>query len=293
MQSSSSNSARDLSMSRSFCSSTKLADVAARVVQELQLESSFESQSRNYWDDEDDFYVDKTRAFQFDDHHRNKENNDDDDDDGEFEFSFNCKEAVTSPISADEIFHNGQIKPMYANPTTTRYVVAVDPTTTTTTTKRIRSPLKQLLIEERETSMTSSCSSSSSDDDELDGVEAGSFCVWTPKKGEEEEETEEDNGRGKKSNLTGLKSSSPSKRWKFKSLLYNNRSNSDGKDNFSFMKSDQNNNNKPNEIKDMKSKNNIKKADSAKNHPSYLPYRQELVGIFSNVNGLSRNLHPF
>ncbi|XP_042043483.1 uncharacterized protein LOC121788982, partial [Salvia splendens] len=126
-------------------------------------------------------------------------------------------------------------------------------------------------------------------------------------------------GRGfprglQKSNSTGF-----SKIWRFKDLL--GRSNSDGRDAFVFL----NNNNAPSpaakgeekcekkEAAAVKVSGKAKKGGKVKTAPlsahevylkskakgeerrrSYLPYRPELMGFFTNVNGgLSKNVHPF
>ncbi|GFP88035.1 hypothetical protein PHJA_000947200 [Phtheirospermum japonicum] len=121
----------------------------------------------------------------------------------------------------------------------------------------------------------------------------------------------------KKSNSTGF-----SKIWRFKDLL--GRSNSDGRDTFVFL----NNGHAPpsssaveqpvtavakgDEKKGLKEKVKGKgkkaktvslsahevylksKATKEERRRSYLPYRPELMGFFTNVNGgLSKNVHPF
>lgn len=251
-----------LSLSPSFnsYSSANLADIAARVVQEFRHE--------NPDLDDSDIYDWEVESLSLEDEQEQQDKEEE-----EFEFSFCCKKPDTSPISADEIFLNGQIKPTYPLFDTT---LISQPNTTP---KKHRLPLRTLMNEDRQTATTTTSSCSSS---ELDSVEPGTYCVWKPSK----ESKESPNGC-KKSNSTGS-----SKRWKFRDLLY--RSNSDGKDTFVFLTPKNNNNNNKGKVAAIEEhyvKN--RDGDSDKKRSTYLPYRQDLVGIFSNVNGLSKNLHPF
>lgn len=300
-----------LSLSPSFntYSSSRLTEIAARVVEEFRNESEFI---------DDDFYCPKQELP------RNPENPqiDDDDDEkhgqedeeeGEFEFSFVCREPEESPISADDVFYNGQIRPVYPIFNTDLLLADCDLLNETVLKPRAtrRLSLGKLMTEERD---TQSCSSSEADD--LESVPPGTYCVWTPQKPDSTSP-----GRCKKSNSTGS-----SKRWKFRDLL--NRSNSDGKDTFVFLtpsasasaKAKKNEEKSEKEISngDTKIAGNLKttkvaavtgeippssvhEAHYVRNRAikegdkrrSYLPYRQDLVGFFTNVNGLSRNLHPF
>ncbi|XVE67924.1 hypothetical protein DITRI_Ditri09bG0026800 [Diplodiscus trichospermus] len=167
-------------------------------------------------------------------------------------------------------------------------------------------------------------SSSSSEADELEGVPPEMYCVWKPKQLEELSPN-----RCKKSKSTG---SSSSTRWRvIKDLL--KRCNSDSKvspaSSFFILNFDKNTIEKTNEEKantektatttTMATKNksegevaNAKKMKRVeKTSPyevfyvrnkalkegdkrrSYLPYRQALVGIFSNANGLRSTSPPF
>ncbi|XVF16402.1 hypothetical protein REPUB_Repub10bG0028200 [Reevesia pubescens] len=175
----------------------------------------------------------------------------------------------------------------------------------------IRFPFRNLLIGERD---LPSSSSSSSEADELEGVPAETYCVWKPK-----QSAESSPNRCKKSKSTG---SSSSKRWRLiKDLL--KRSNSDSKvSSSSFLLSnfDKNNEEKVSEktAKKTKKKNEgegvqatkmKKRGEKVSAHEafyvrnkelkgggkrrSYLPYRQDLVGIFANVHGLGRPFSPF
>lgn len=121
----------------------------------------------------------------------------------------------------------------------------------------------------------------------------------------------------RKSNSTGF-----SKLWRFRDLVL--RSNSDGRDAFVFLNSNaavgDKSSSRPakltseDEKKSTKTKKGKEKTTSSASakktksaheklymrnralkeevkHRSYLPYKQ--VGFFTNVNGLSRNIHPF
>ncbi|XP_042946121.1 uncharacterized protein LOC122279503 [Carya illinoinensis] len=73
------------------------------------------------------------------------------DEDDDFEFAFVCREPDSSPISADEIFCNGQIRPIY--PIFDQSLLVNDSRTSTdssNTSKLRRLPLRRLMIEERE-----------------------------------------------------------------------------------------------------------------------------------------------
>ncbi|KAA8542671.1 hypothetical protein F0562_023830 [Nyssa sinensis] len=209
-----------LSLSPSFnsYSSGKLAEIAARVVEEFRVES--ESQV----DDLFGFISEEAASDRGQEKPQVEEvNKNEDDEDDDFEFAFVCREPDSSPISADEIFYNGQIRPIFpifkrdlllGSDVENESSVSSKPPTPSS----IRIPLRKLLIEEQD---PSSCSSSEAD--ELDEIAPGTYCVWTPKAA-----AEESPGRCKKSNSTGS-----SKRWKFRDLMH--RSNSDGKDTFVFL----------------------------------------------------------
>lgn len=168
----------------------------------------------------------------------------------------------------------------------------------------IRIPLKNLFLREREERDPPS-SSSSSEADELESVSPGTYCVWRPK-------VPESPSRCRKSKSTG----SASKRWKFLDLL--RRSNSDGKESYVFLtpKDREEQPDKNERSKSVLKQNSgkskakgvpaspslsaheafyarnraIKQSDKKK---SYLPYRQNLVGFFANVNGLGTAFRPF
>ncbi|XP_047968674.1 uncharacterized protein LOC125212519 [Salvia hispanica] len=306
------SSAISLSPSFNTYSNTKLAEIAARVVDELASheiyddEFYFEHISPNRRSDSEEFansdFV-KNSVEEGDSDYVENQNRVDDDDEFEFAFVTARDSDPPSPISADEIFHNGQIRPVYPVfngdlygtefPRENRKELGENAPT-------IRLPLRKLFNEERETPMTmnttSSCSSS--DADELDGVPADSYCVWRPPNKAEAE------ARCKKSSSTG----SNSKRWKFKVKDLLNRSRSEGsKDDFSVL----NSNSRKKQSEDrgkvapvtVSGGGKVKSAAAPPLPPlpvhggekrrSYLPYKQDLVGLFANVNGFSKNLQPF
>ncbi|KAL5749602.1 hypothetical protein ACOSP7_024205 [Xanthoceras sorbifolium] len=300
----------------SYPSSANLADIAARVVEEFRHD---DGDSDIYdWEPESLCRLPEERKREINVNGEGGDGDDDDDeydddDDEEFEFAFACRKP-DSPIPADEIFFNGQIKPIYPlfdttlllNDTPDHHQNPINGNNngggnnnnnnnSKSSKKTHRLPLRKLMIsEDRETTT----SSSSSEADDLDNLQPGTYCVWAPAKGSSAESSP---GRCKKSNSTGS-----SKRWKFRDLLY--RSHSDGKDTFMFLAPNKKNSDKLMEHEqkpDQKSdkvkgkmvveehyvKNKAIREDDKKR--SYLPYRQDLVGFFNNVNGLSRNLQPF
>ncbi|KAF1887890.1 hypothetical protein Lal_00023898 [Lupinus albus] len=138
-------------------------------------------------------------------HHHNPNVNDDHD----FEFPFVSGNQNSSLVSADDIFSNGQIRPMY--PLFDNDVVCVPKTHI----HRRRLPLRELMFEEER---GESSSSSSEERNVVNEAVEGSYCVWTPPE------------KKKSSSIA----SSSSKRWKLRDLLL--RSHSDGKkESFRFM----------------------------------------------------------
>lgn len=267
--------------------------------------------------------------------HKDEFENEEEEEDEE-EFSFVCMNPDGSPISADDIFQNGQIRPIF--PIFDRSLLFADAdananandgdSSKASEASSLRPPLKKLFVEDREPSMSSSSSlsSSSSEAGELEGLEPGTYCEWSKKAVEASPELR------KKCNSTGF-----SRFWRFRDLVL--RSNSDGKDAFVFLnpnsasakqsleaikkmaKAEQNE--KPEKERKVTAtaaaaagqatvkvkaktkrgetvssaherhyvRNRAKKVEDRRR--SYLPYRQDLVGFFTNVNGLSRNVHPF
>ncbi|KAM1035818.1 hypothetical protein ACFX2F_039009 [Malus domestica] len=149
-----------------------------------------------------------------------------------------------------------------------------------------------MLEEERE---TESCSSSEADD--LENLPPGTYCEWAPPKSSPGQR------RCNKSSSAG----SSSKRWKFWNLLH--RSSSDGIVFLAPSSTKRANNNKGDDVTRKRVDNGgggggvsenrerfvvrSKAEEAGDKRRSFLPYRQDFVGFFSNVNGISRNLHPF
>lgn len=306
-----------ISISPSFnsYSNSNLAEIAARVVQEFASDELYEDEF--YFEREensatplseeegDSEYVERGGDSEYVER-EGEDSVEDADGEKEFEFAFVTKDSeLPSPISADEIFHNGQIRPVYPLFNRDLFLESMEFRRENGEGKgdskkvpTIRLPLRKLFNEERESTMTvattSSCSSS--DADELDGVPEESYCVWRPKDATAAE------GRCKKSSSTG----SNSKRWSFKDLL--SRSHSDGsKDDFVILSPSNSGRKKQSENRGKVtpvSSGKVKSAaapplppmynrDGGEKRRSYLPYRQDLVGFFGNVNGLSKNLQPF
>ncbi|KAK6133622.1 hypothetical protein DH2020_032652 [Rehmannia glutinosa] len=167
----------------------------------------------------------------------------------------------------------------------------------------MRPPVKKLFVETTEDN--GGMTSSSAGDDEI----VGPYCEWSSRKAVEAAPAEV----CKKSNSTGF-----SRIWRFKEFV--GRCNSDGRDAFVFL------NNAPPRAaapavaeKSEKTESTVKvnsrkgkkkgtktaplsaheaymrsKAKEEERRRSYLPYRPELMGFFTNVNGgLTKNVHPF
>ncbi|XP_073127991.1 uncharacterized protein [Henckelia pumila] len=286
-------------------SNSDLAEIAARVVEEF----AAEEKSGEFYDDE--FYFErevgsesvKREGEEWDiagyDHH--------DKDEG-FEFEFVTRDSESSTIPADEIFHDGKIRPVYPF-LNGDFLIRKVKEEGGKKTKTIRLPLMKLLIEERETAATSSCSSS--DVDELEGVPEEMYCVWQPKAEETETshavvlpedlycvwrpkatqtaaEEDETARRCKKSTSTG----SIYKKLKLKELL--SRSHSEGrKDNFVFLTPKKSWSRRENEHRAEEPPVSAWKPRPPPPRRTYLPYRQDLVGFFSGGNGLTKNSKPF
>ncbi|XP_038893499.1 uncharacterized protein LOC120082410 [Benincasa hispida] len=322
-----------LSLSPSFSSysSGRFAEIAARVVEEFRKESDPDPDIFNWKPDvasslqhgpePEEF----NQAPQVQDGNGETETVGDEIADDEFEFAVVPREPQEVTISAEDIFYNGQIRPIYPVFNTNLLLsgAIVDKNNSNvddedddgkllkkSKPKRVHRPsLGKLMSEERE---TNSCSSSEAE--ELDGVLPGTYCVWSPKESLE---------RCKKSNSMGS-----SKRWKLRDLLY--RSNSDGKETFVFLSSSKRvekfaeiskekgttgtgdekisgkvkssrvaaaaaaaaaatatNVSPPAADEGEQVKNSSKEADR-KNQS--IPCRQEMTDLFNNVNGMNKNL---
>ncbi|KAF2547862.1 hypothetical protein F2Q70_00020508 [Brassica cretica] len=229
------------------------------------------------------------------------------------EFSFACVNAEGSPITAEEAFEDGQIRPAF--PLFNRALLFDQNDAVSETdedSESIRPRLRKVFVEDR--------------DGDGEGKKAeegslGAYCSWS---GGTVAEASPETCR--KSNSTGF-----SKLWRFRDLVL--RSNSDGRDAFVFLNNSnaavgdktqsssssskaakltsEDDKEEKKSTKAKKGKEKEKTSSSEKRtksaheklymrnralkeevkHRSYLPYKQ--VGFFTNVNGLSRNIHPF
>lgn len=232
---------------------------------------------------ENDFFSklkieDKKIENENEDKHKVEEEEDEDDD----EFTFVFADPKGSPISADDVFDNGQIRPIFPF-----FGQDLHFTDDYDNESGNRSPVKKFFVESPSSSKTATSSAA---------VE-GTYCEWNPTK-------------AVKSNSTGS-----SKLWKLRDPKL--RSNSDGKDAFVFLnpakveKTSSVASETKNVVKKVKMVKGKKAAPAPSAHEkhyvmskarkesdkrkSYLPYRQELFGFFASTNGLgmSRNVHPY
>ncbi|WOL02919.1 hypothetical protein Cni_G11638 [Canna indica] len=223
----------------------------------------------------------------------------DDSSSDDFEFAFVVRDSEAFPsATADEIFSDGRILPAYPvfdrdllllphSDAEERKLAAETPDVAE------KIPLGRLLLEEKEAS-----SGSSSEAPET----AGEYCAWVPA------------DRCKKSASTGS-----SLRWRLRDLMVG-RSHSDGKEKFVFLEAappakEKTANAGPNAAKTAAPGKGAKKpvrvaemdvvtahrlfygkgtSDKAVKGPrrSFLPYRQELFGLFAPANSLHRTHHP-
>ncbi|GMH01608.1 hypothetical protein Nepgr_003447 [Nepenthes gracilis] len=235
-------------------------------------------------------------------------------DEDDYEFSFICGETK-SPISAEDIFQNGQIRPLF------QFVVEDQNPDTVThdydeKSRSVGIPIKKMFVGR---------SDLSSEAEDANRDEEGPHCAWTAAAAVPSEATCSSPETCKKSNSTGF-----SKLFRFRDLLI--RSYSDGKDAFVFLPSSKRDDKdegtpsqKGSSTTERKSatngsgrvrmKSKVAQADTTpekraastyamqyekkkggiegEKRKSYLPYRQDLVGFFTNVNGMSRNVHPY
>lgn len=229
-----------------------------------------------------------------------------DEEDGDSDFEFACLIPGGSPVSADDVFDNGQIRPFF--PLFNRDLVFADSEPDPSLSPSVlRPPMKKVFAE----------AGVGGGADEPQGT----YCEWTARI---VEETPPSPGSCQKSNSTGS-----SKLWRLRDLLP--RSNSDGRDAVVMLSPPADA--KPSDRGVEKAKRSTEKAVERKEadveeakkgkgkgkgkttapsaherhyvksraakesdkRKSYLPYRRDLLGLgfFTSVNGLSKNLHPF
>ncbi|CAL0314061.1 unnamed protein product [Lupinus luteus] len=216
----------------------------------------------------------------------NKENQEEEEDEEEEEFTFMFTNPDGSPISADEAFENGQIRQVF--PVFNRDLLLSD-----SYDSGLQSPIKKVFVHKIDNYPSSTAAEGSeSGPQSKSTVPSEFYCEWTPK-------------TAVKSNSTGL-----SKLWRFKE--HKLRSNSDGKDTLVLFHPPQAKAEKGSSsevrnvmVKKVKAKTTSSSLAHEKHyvmyrakkenekHKSYLPYKQDLFGFFTNANGLSRNVHPY
>ena len=215
------------------------------------------------------------------------DHNDETFDEQEREFSFACVNPQGSLVTADEIFHNAQIRPIF--PAFDQSILFADEHGGAVLP--LLPPLKKLFVEQQRDIFTSRS--------EPQGVLEGSLRELPCETTALEVEAKDSRETCKKSNSTGF-----SKLWRFRQDL-KLRSNSDGKDVFVFLNPPTPANSET-KVKSVIQNNGKRKMTSSLAHEklymmnrkrkesdkrrSFLPYR---VGFFANVNGFSKNLHPF
>ncbi|PWA53850.1 hypothetical protein CTI12_AA438850 [Artemisia annua] len=160
----------------------------------------------------------------------------------------------------------------------------------------ITSPLRKLFVEEEfvSSSYSSSESEEADSDNELENIPSGTFCVWSPKA--ESGSSSPAMTKCKKSSSTG----SGSKRWSIRYLL--RRCNSEGKEPMVLLSSKQKRNSGEvtRAVSRLKGQSPVHETfyvqrraqNEIVKRKSFLPYRQNLVGLFGNVNGMGKML-PF
>ncbi|CAM0878878.1 unnamed protein product [Alopecurus aequalis] len=213
--------------------------------------------------------------------------------DDSFEFSFRSREPLTGGTAADELFADGRIRAFY--PVFGR--VYGDGRAPLAPEWRLLGRL--LSVKARSSSVGSTSSSSSSggtDSTDIDGVSLDSYCVWTPGASPVSSPA----WSPRKSSSTGSLSW-----WRRVSKLVFGRSHIDGRDKFLFLSAP------PSPVREQpKGKPTGRKGKAAtdvqtvaashrmfygaKASPgaargTFLPYRQDLVGLFSARKGLSRS----
>lgn len=185
------------------------------------------------------------------------------------EFSFASADSQGTLSFADDIFDNGQIRPTFHD---------ID-----------QIPLKKIFVQHHS-------------DFKLERSDISKEPPTEPLQNTTLVKLEGLNERCKKSNSTGF-----SKLWRFRRDL-NFRSNSNSKDAFVLLNPPmlaRPNKEKVQNVKVRNTKHKTKLLDHEKlyvanrmrgernKRRSFLPYKQNLIGLFTNANSLSRNLHPF
>ena len=200
-----------------------------------------------------------------------------------FEFSFRSRDPPTGSAAADELFY-----PVFGR--------VFEDAARAPPPPEGRSPLARLFSEEARNSSVGSTSSSSSSD--LDGASPDSYCVWTPGASAASSLARSPRKSGSTGSLSG---------WRRVSELVLGRSHSDGRDRFRFLSAPpsparERPKGKPtagrkgkagtSEVDTVAASHRMfygAKASPGAARPTFLPYRQDLVGLFSAPKGLSRS----
>uniref|UniRef100_I1PY24 Uncharacterized protein n=2 Tax=Oryza glaberrima TaxID=4538 RepID=I1PY24_ORYGL len=193
--------------------------------------------------------------------------------------------AVTCVVGGGRI--GAVVYPVFGRPRSPPPVQEVEEPDTAT----VRVPLGQLLLEERASAPPSG--EQADEDGVLDGVPAETYCLWSP--GSPAPAVSNSPARCQKSGSTGSVL-----RWRQRLI---GRSHSDGKEKFVFLSSGS----------DVRSKGRTTTTSSGDaggrgggwryyasgggngggRRPSFLPYKQDLVGLFANAGAFRRSYHPF
>ncbi|OIW10567.1 hypothetical protein TanjilG_15939 [Lupinus angustifolius] len=237
--------------------------------------------------DSGEFELDLMANLRLQDENEYKQIHEQEEEEDEEEFTFMFTNPDGSPISADGALEDGQILPVF--PVFDQDLLFSDDYDGAS---GIRSSIRKVFVQNQDNFPSSSAAEASESGSESDlAAPAESYCEWTPKS-------------AVKSNSTGF-----SKLWRFKE--HKLRSNSDGKDAFVFLHPPPTDAEKASSgevrnvvVKKVKGKTTSSSAHEKnyvmyrakkenEKHKSYLPYKQDLFGFFTNANGLSRNLHPY
>lgn len=214
--------------------------------------------------------------------------NDDQKNIDEKEFSFACNDTKVMPIFADDIFDNGKIRPLFYACEQSLLLGSES----NVFSSPLRPPLKKLFVKQN----NNFCSERSGSVKEAHDNPSQNLIMV---------EVTASNNSCKKSNSTGF-----SKMWRFRQDL-KLRSNSDGKDAFVFLNPPLQENHNGAKVKNIPVKKgnggkckttlsaheklyvmNRMRKESTK-RKSFLPYNQNLLGLFFNASTFSKNLHPF
>ncbi|KAE8819483.1 hypothetical protein D1007_02715 [Hordeum vulgare] len=195
------------------------------------------------------------------------------------------------PFAADALIV--PVYPIFGRPPSPPPPASVEEPETAT----VRVPLGRLLLEERDFRARQR-DEESFGDGELEGVAPESYCLWAPG-----QSTPASPRRCRKSGSTGSVL-----RWRRISERLVGRSHSDGKDKFVFLNASPAPPNQGGVEEGGSRSDGGAGADAhgwsyyskggggsggAGRRRSYLPYKQELVGLFANVSGLRRSYPPF